>query len=114
MIKIKDITNIDLPQDVTKKYGAIGVFDGVHLGHQSIIKSLVRSAKKSGALSIVVTFANHPLEVLAPPYAPKFIMTLERRVELLKSLEGNQKQRSRSADEVLSHLNKMIWSPDPR
>ena len=51
----------------------LGTFDGVHIGHQKIIKKAVELAKKINGKSIVFTFSNHPLEVIAPQRAPKRI-----------------------------------------
>lgn len=58
----------------------IGVFDGVHLGHQSILAAL-RTRAGSGVVG-VVTFAQHPATVLAPGAAPAMLTSLEQRLEL--------------------------------
>ena len=81
-----DIATVKLDAINQKKFCAIGVFDGVHLGHQRIISTLVRQAKSADAVSCVITFANHPLEILAPPYAPGLIMPPQKRVKILKEL----------------------------
>ena len=60
---------------------AIGVFDGLHLGHQRVIATLVNLAEQRGARSTVVTFDPHPAWVLAPERAPRLIGTLEQRLE---------------------------------
>lgn len=81
-----DIATVKLGAVKQKKFCAIGVFDGVHLGHQRIISTLVRQAKSADAVSCVITFANHPLEILAPPYAPRLIMLPRERVKSIKVL----------------------------
>lgn len=63
----------------------IGVFDGVHLGHQALIAETIRQAKKIGALSAVVTFAGHPREVLGKHKELPHLTSLDRRITLLKS-----------------------------
>ncbi len=62
----------------------IGNFDGLHIGHQLIIKSAVQRAKVIGGVSIVYTFNPHPLAVLAPHKTPPTITTFAEKVQLLK------------------------------
>jgi riboflavin kinase/FMN adenylyltransferase len=64
----------------------IGVFDGVHRGHQALIGRMIDEARATGYRAIVVTFDPNPLEVLRPEQAPTRLTSLERRVELLTSL----------------------------
>ena len=64
----------------------IGVFDGVHLGHQSLILRTKEEASARGILSTVVTFRNHPSTVLTPGFEPRYLTGLEQRIELIKSL----------------------------
>lgn len=64
----------------------IGVFDGVHLGHQSLIKRLVASARASGRQSIVLTFYPHPDKVLEQVKQRYYLTTPEKRAELLLEL----------------------------
>ena len=65
---------------------AIGVFDGVHVGHAAVLGRLVDQARARGLSAGVLTFEPHPVEVLAPERAPELLMTLSRRVELLTAL----------------------------
>jgi riboflavin kinase/FMN adenylyltransferase len=69
---------------------AIGVFDGLHLGHQQVIGQVRSLAKQRGALSTVVTFDPHPALVLAPESAPLQLGTLEQRLEGFESLGVDQ------------------------
>ena len=62
---------------------SIGFFDGVHRGHQTIIKRAVRAAENAGVRSVVVTFDRHPMEVVNPGTQPKLLMTLKRRAQAL-------------------------------
>ena len=52
---------------------ALGTFDGVHIGHQNIIKQAIALAKSINGTSVVFTFSNHPLTVISPPNAPLYI-----------------------------------------
>jgi riboflavin kinase / FMN adenylyltransferase len=62
---------------------SIGVYDGVHVGHQALISELRRQAEQSGVASAVVTFDQHPALVLRPENAPKLLTTLDQKLELL-------------------------------
>lgn len=61
----------------------IGNFDGVHLGHQAILKKVVERAREISGTSIVFTFEPHPLKVLAPERAPKLLNTFSGKMNLL-------------------------------
>ncbi len=61
----------------------LGNFDGVHLGHQRIMKLLVERGEKLSAPTVAVTFEPHPINVLRPDMAPKHILTPEQKRELL-------------------------------
>jgi FAD synthase len=65
---------------------AIGVFDGVHRGHQLILAQTIEQARASGAFSTAVTFYPHPDSVLRPRSAPRMLTSLERKAELLDEL----------------------------
>ncbi len=63
----------------------IGVFDGVHLGHRYLISQLTELARQQGLLSGVVTFRQHPQEVLSPQARLPFLTDLAQRTNLLKN-----------------------------
>lgn len=65
---------------------AIGVFDGVHLGHQRILRQAVEQATTVGAVSTAVTFYPHPEAVVRPRSAPRMLTSLERKAALLEAL----------------------------
>lgn len=64
---------------------ALGVFDGVHWGHQTIFHDLTGIAARNGVSSLALTFDRHPSELLAPAYAPEYICTIDQRIELICS-----------------------------
>ncbi len=64
----------------------IGFFDGVHRGHQAVIRRTVEAAGARGLSSVAVTFDRHPLETLSPGKAPLLLTTLERKAELIAAL----------------------------
>ena len=61
----------------------IGFFDGVHLGHRYIIDKVVTKARREGLASMVVTFEQHPRQVLHSDWCPQLLSTLDEKVELL-------------------------------
>ena len=65
---------------------SIGNFDGMHLGHQKIIRAVVDRARGEQAVSTVITFDPHPLKVLRPAQAPALVCTLEQRLAGFASL----------------------------
>jgi len=62
---------------------SIGNFDGLHLGHQTILQTVVRHARELGLPAVAMTFEPHPIQVLAPDKAPKRISTKERKVRMI-------------------------------
>ncbi|MGH3436338.1 MAG: bifunctional riboflavin kinase/FAD synthetase [Sciscionella sp.] len=64
----------------------IGVFDGVHRGHQELIRRAVRQSRQRGVPSVVLTFDPHPAEVVRPGSHPAQLTTLSRKAELIEEL----------------------------
>ena len=65
---------------------AIGVFDGVHLGHQQIIRQTVADARGHDAISLVVTFDKHPNAIVAPDKTPPQIFSRSQKLRAIESL----------------------------
>lgn len=65
---------------------ALGAFDGIHIGHQKIISRAVELAKKINGTSVVFTFSNHPLSVVAPQRCPLQLVTQDYKAELIQEL----------------------------
>ncbi|GAB2756466.1 bifunctional riboflavin kinase/FAD synthetase [Salinifilum aidingensis] len=64
----------------------IGVFDGVHRGHQKLIRHAVHRARERGVPCVLLTFDPHPMEVVRPGSHPAQLTTLRRRAELVEQL----------------------------
>jgi riboflavin kinase/FMN adenylyltransferase len=62
----------------------VGVFDGVHRGHQMLLEKIRADAAETGCKSLVITFRQHPLTLLTPPYAPQMLSTSGEKIRLLE------------------------------
>ncbi len=67
----------------------VGNFDGLHLGHQKILRQVVERARATKTLGVAVTFDPHPLKVLRPAQAPPLVQTLEQRLAGIHSMGLN-------------------------
>ena len=76
----------DLGNGQRKVCVAIGVFDGVHLGHQQIIRQTVADARGHDAISLVVTFDKHPNAIVAPDKTPPQIFSRSQKLRAIESL----------------------------
>lgn len=64
----------------------IGTFDGIHIGHQKILKDLIQSAKKEGKKSVLLTFFPHPRMVLQQNVSIELLNTIEEKSVLLEKM----------------------------
>jgi len=65
---------------------AIGFFDGVHLGHQQIIRQTIADAHQHNAVALVLTFDRHPNSIVAPGRVPPLIYSLPQKLRAIESL----------------------------
>jgi riboflavin kinase / FMN adenylyltransferase len=63
---------------------AIGVFDGVHLGHQALLRHTIETARELNLKPAVLTFDPHPAAVIAPGREPRLLTTVEERCRLIR------------------------------
>jgi riboflavin kinase / FMN adenylyltransferase len=97
----------EVPDDLARSVVTVGNFDGVHLGHQHVIRRAREVADELGGLAVVVvTFDPHPIAVLRPEHAPPTLTTVDTRTALLAAA---------GADDVLVlPFTKEVagWSPE--
>ena len=63
----------------------IGNFDGVHRGHQQILKAVAQAARRCKGIAVAITFDPHPAKLLTPQMAPLLLLTLEQKLALLEA-----------------------------
>jgi riboflavin kinase / FMN adenylyltransferase len=73
----------EIPSDFGPSIAAIGNFDGVHRGHQEILRSAASEASARHMRSVAITFDPHPAQVLYPKDAPRLVTFLPQRIELM-------------------------------
>jgi riboflavin kinase/FMN adenylyltransferase len=93
-----------LPPEAKPSVCTIGVFDGVHKGHQQLIGRVAAEANERHATPVVVTFDRHPLELIAPGKEPPLITTPRQRAEAMEQL-GIQVLLVLRFDDSLRHLS---------
>ena len=74
----------DCPADLAASVATIGFFDGVHRGHQFLISHVVETAREEGRQSMIITFDQHPREVLHADYQPRLLTPLQEKLYLLE------------------------------
>ena len=73
---ISELTDYNMTDICT----AVGVFDGVHLGHRALLTALVENARRLSATPVAVTFSPHPREVLFPSAAPRLLLRPNKNI----------------------------------
>lgn len=86
MLFMSEVKNIEAYTSKEPTVVTIGTFDGVHIGHQKIIKHLINTGKKEGLKSVILTFFPHPRMVLQKDSNIKLINTIDERSQILKDL----------------------------
>lgn len=79
-------------EEASERVVALGTFDGVHLGHQALLRTAKAYAKAHDIPLRVYTFDRHPLEVIAPQYAPKILTTLPEKMSKMCGLGVDEVQ----------------------
>lgn len=83
MIVLEDNFNTHIQQ---KTYIALGSFDGLHIGHISLINKTLELSGKDNASSMVYTFKNHPMSIINKDKVPELLMDNQTKLDMLKSL----------------------------
>ena len=73
----------EVPANLGPTIVSVGNFDGVHCGHQHVLREVVQRAKESGSKAIAVTFEPHPFRILRPDMTPRLITPLKKKEALL-------------------------------
>jgi riboflavin kinase/FMN adenylyltransferase len=91
----------------------IGAFDGIHRGHQALLRLVRDQGRARGLATALVTFDRHPAQVVRPESAPKLLTTLEQKLELLEAtglvdqavvLTFDEERRNESAEEFVKEV----------
>ncbi|MBM3496749.1 MAG: hypothetical protein FJX72_20875, partial [Armatimonadetes bacterium] len=90
---------------------AVGTFDGVHLGHEALIRLAIGSARETLVRSAVLTFDRHPLEVLSPGNAPLMLGTFDQRVERIAGI-GPDVTVAATFDEIMRNMTAETFVAD--
>ena len=79
------VRHLDACPDLPGSVVTIGAFDGVHLGHQALLRLVREKADERGLPTALVTFDRHPAQVVRPESAPKLLTNLDQKLELLEA-----------------------------
>jgi riboflavin kinase/FMN adenylyltransferase len=108
------VTSLDAcPDPPTGTVVTIGAFDGVHLGHQALLRMVRERAAERGLPTALVTFDRHPAQVVRPESAPKLLTSLPQKLELLEAtglvdhavvLTFDEQRRRESAEDFVTQV----------
>jgi riboflavin kinase/FMN adenylyltransferase len=108
------VTSLDAcPDPPTGTVVTIGAFDGVHLGHQALLRMVRERAAERGLPTALVTFDRHPAQVVRPESAPKLLTSLGQKLELLEGtglvdhavvLTFDEERRRESAEDFVTQV----------
>jgi riboflavin kinase/FMN adenylyltransferase len=108
------VTSLDAcPEPPSGTVVTIGAFDGVHLGHQALLRLVRERADERGLPTALVTFDRHPAQVVRPESAPKLLTSLDQKLELLEAtglvdhavvLTFDETRRRESAEDFVSEV----------
>jgi riboflavin kinase/FMN adenylyltransferase len=77
----------EFPSSLSYPVMTIGVFDGVHLGHQLILQRLIERAREKNGTSVLLTFTPHPHKIISPDQAPLLLQTRHQKETILEALD---------------------------
>lgn len=109
-MQVHHLRRDDLPG--VRTVAALGTFDGVHLGHQEVLRRTVDEAQKRGVDSAVITFDRHPAQVLRPESVPKLLTDIDETLDLIAGcgidrtflVEFDAAEAERDAAEFTEHV----------
>jgi riboflavin kinase/FMN adenylyltransferase len=78
---------VELQPGARKVCVALGMFDGVHLGHKRVLSHTVEQARNTNSVSVAITFDRHPNSVVAPGRTPPLIYTVRQRLRAIEALQ---------------------------
>jgi len=84
MMKVQEFPRSRINRDF-RTHVTLGTFDGVHIGHRSILREVISSARDKGGTSAVVTFDRHPISVLRPDASPLILSTLDEKCSIFEA-----------------------------
>ncbi len=81
MLVVEDFD--ELPSDLPPSILTVGVFDGIHIGHQEILKKIVSRSRTTSSTAGLLTFSPHPRKIIASEDAPPSLQTTKQKTEML-------------------------------